>query len=163
MGNDDPSSNRTDPPAARWLETHAGVLFAALRRVVGDSLCAYDLGLELSALVGHRWESYDDSRDGTRTAWALRLAAELVDGAASRGAVPAGERHRAAAEPEVLMLSGEDLHRLSDLARAPLALDDDAGDALAALERSAPSPSTLSRLAASSLVGRRSSDVRQDA
>jgi len=161
MEQDDPSA-RQDPPAARWLRTHASTLLAAVRRVVPDSLCAYDLGAELSALLGHRWESFDSGRDGTRTAWALRLATELVARAADRGAVPTIERNRGTVEPEVLMLSREDLHRLSELARAPLDLGDDARDALAAMERSAPSPGALSRLTSSNLVDRRSSDVRHD-
>ena len=161
MGQDDPSTPQ-DPPAARWLQTHATILFAAVRRVVPDSLCAYDLGLELSALVGHRWEGFDSGRDGTRMAWALRLATELVGRAVARGAVPTGERHRATAEPELLMLSGADLHRLSALARAPLPLDDDACDALAAMERSAPAPTSLSGLSPSSLVARLTSEIRQD-
>ncbi len=161
MERDDPST-RQDPPASRWLQTHATILFAAVRRVVGDSLCAYDLGLELAALVGHRWERFDSARDGTRTAWALGLATELIDHAVDRGAVPTGERCRAKAAPETLTLSAQDLHSLSELARAPLPLDDDAGDALAAMERSAPSPAALSRLAPSSLVRRIPSEVRQD-
>jgi hypothetical protein len=146
MGHDEPSTPHA-APAASWLQTHAGILFAAVRRVVGDSLCAYDLGLELSALIGHRWNSFDPGGDGTRMAWALR---------------PTGERCRGAAEPEVRTLSREDLHQLSELARTPLDLDDDAGDALAAMERSAPSPGMLSRLAPSGLVTRLASDVRED-
>ncbi|MBA3304358.1 MAG: hypothetical protein H0U25_00305 [Thermoleophilaceae bacterium] len=161
MGHDEPSTPHA-APAASWLQTHAGILFAAVRRVVGDSLCAYDLGLELSALIGHRWNSFDPGGDGTRMAWALRLAIQLVDRAAERGAVPTGERCRGAAEPEVRTLSREDLHQLSELARTPLDLDDDAGDALAAMERSAPSPGMLSRLAPSGLVTRLASDVRED-
>lgn len=161
MGQDDPSTPQ-DPPAARWLETHASILFAAVRRVIPDSLCAYDFGLELSALVGHQWECFDSARDGTRMAWALRLATELVDRAADRGAIPSVERHRGTAEPEVVMLSGEDLHRLSELAHAPLPLDDEAGDALTAMGRGAPSPGALSGLGSSSLVGRLPSEVRQE-
>ena len=36
-----------DVPATRWLAENAAILFSAIRRVVADSLCAYDIGLEL--------------------------------------------------------------------------------------------------------------------
>ena len=151
-----------DAPAARWLAENAGILFTAIRRVVADSLCAYDLGLELSALVGHRWDTFDAERHATRMAWALLLAAELVAEATARAVVPTGERRRGA-EPQVVTLSGADLQRLSELAQASLELDKDAGDVLAAMERGAPSPEALSRLRPSDLVRRLPSDVRQDA
>ena len=149
-----------DAPAARWLRENAGVLFSAIRRVVADSLCAYDLGLELSALIGHRWGTFDAARHATRTAWTLQLAAELFAEATGRGVVPTGERRRGSA-PQVVPLSDKHLQRLSELARAPLHLDKDAGDALAAMQRGAPSPEVLSRLRPSDLVRRSSSDVRQ--
>jgi len=151
-----------DAPAARWLAKNAGILFSAIRRVVADSLCAYDLGLELSALIGHRWDTFDTDRQATRTAWALQLAAELVTEAAAGTVVPTGERWRGT-EPQVATLSAEDLERLSELARAPLHLDEEAGDALAAMERGAPSPRALSGLRPSDLVRRCTFDVRQDA
>jgi hypothetical protein len=84
-----------DAPAARWLAENAGILFSAIRRVVADSLCAYDLGLELSALLGHRWDMFDADRHKTRMAWALLLATELVAEASARALVPTGERRRA--------------------------------------------------------------------
>ncbi len=147
--------------AARWLETNASILFAAVRRVVPDSLCAYDLALELSAMLGHRWPTFEPSRDGTRLAWALRLATELIADATARGLVPKSERHRGGA-PAQTTLSAADLHRLSELAHASLHLDEDAGHALAAMERGAPSPGALARLVPSDLVRRSPSDVRQD-
>lgn len=145
----------------RWLADNAGVLFAAIRRVVADSLRAYDLGFELSARIAHRWDTFGADRHTTRMAWALVLAAELVDDASDRAAVPTGERRRGA-EPRAVTLSTADLQRLSELARAALALDEAAAGALAAMERSAPSPGDLSRLRPSDLVRRSSSDVRQD-
>jgi hypothetical protein len=150
-------SNPQNGPASEWLAEHAHVLFAAVRRVVADALCAYDLGLELSALIGHRWDTFDAERHVTRMAWALTLAAEIA-----RGAIPTGERRRGAGA-RVVTLSTADLQRLSDLARESLSLDDAAGDALAAMQRGAPSPGSLSRLRVSDLVRRSSSDVRQDA
>jgi hypothetical protein len=155
-------SNPQNGPAAEWLAEHAHELFAAVRRVVADALCAYDLGLELSALIGHRWDTFDAQRHLTRMAWALRLAAEIVSEASARGAIPTGERRRGAGA-RVVTLSAADLQRLSDLARESLSLDDAAGDALAAMQRGAPSPGSLSRLRVSDLVRRSSSDVRQDA
>lgn len=155
------SSTPGDAPATRWLAENAGVLFAAIRRVVADSLRAYDLGLELSARIGHRWETFDADRHATRMAWALLLAAELVDDATTRAAVPTGERRRGA-EPQVVTLSPADLQRLSELARATLGLDEAAADALAAMERSAPSPGALSGLRPSDLVRRSPSEVRQE-
>jgi len=151
-----------DAPAARWLAENAGILFSAIRRVVADSLCAYDLGLELSALIGHRWDTFDTARHATRTAWALLLATELIADATARAVVPTGERRRGA-EPQVVTLSTEDLQRLSELAHAALHLGERAGDALAAMERGAPSPGVLSGLRPSDLVRRSPSDVRQDA
>ncbi|MGH2968738.1 MAG: hypothetical protein ACRDK0_06700 [Solirubrobacteraceae bacterium] len=127
-----------------------------------DSLCTYDLGLELSALIGHRWDTFDADRHATRMAWALVLATELVAEATVRSVVPTGEARRGA-EPQVVTLSSEDLERLSELAHGSLHLDEDAGDALAAMERGAPSPGVLSRLRPSDLVRRCPSDVRQDA
>lgn len=59
----------------RWLADNAGVLFAAIRRVVADSLRAYDLGFELSARIAHRWDTFGADRHTTRMAWALVLAA----------------------------------------------------------------------------------------
>jgi hypothetical protein len=50
----------------------------------------------------------------------------------------------------------------SDLAPALLHLDEDAGDALAAMERGAPSPGALAGLRPSAHVRRSTSDVRQD-
>lgn len=149
-----------DAPAARWLAEHASILFAAIRRVVADSLCAYDLGLELSAIVGHRWDTFDAERHATRMAWALLLATDLVAEATAREVVPTSERRRGA-EPQVVALSGADLTRLSELAHASLELDKDAGDALAAMERGAPSPGAPSGLRPSDLVRRSSSEVRQ--
>ena len=156
-----PPSTPDDAPGTRWLAENAGILFSAIRRVVADSLCAYDLGLELSARIGHRWDTFDPDRHATRMAWALLLAAELVADASARAAVPTGERRRGA-EPQVVTLSTGDLHGLSDLAHAALQLDEAAADALAAMERGAPSPAALSRLRPSDLVRRSPSDVRQD-
>jgi hypothetical protein len=156
------ASSPDGSPAAGWLKTHATVLFAAIRRVVPDSLCAYDLGLELSAHIGHRWDSFDAERDGNRTAWAIRLATDLIADATARGLVPAGERHRGG-EPSVVELSAVHLDDLSRIARASLHLDEHAGDALAAMERSAPSPGALSRLRPSNLVLLSHSGIRQDA
>jgi len=150
-----------DDAPATWLAENAGTLFAAIRRVVADSLCAYDLGLELSARIGHRWETFDAERHATRMAWALLLAAELIGEASARAAVPIGERRRGA-EPRVVTLSPADLQRLSDLARAALELDEAAADALAAMERSAPSPAALSGLRPSELVHPSPSEVRQE-
>lgn len=151
-----------DAPAARWLAENAGILFTAIRRVVADSLCAYDLGLELSALVGHRWDTFATDQHATRMAWALLLAGELIAEATARAVVPTGERRRNA-QPQVMTLSSEDLERLSALAHGSLHLGEDADDALAAMQRSAPSPGALSRLRPSDLVRRSLSDVRQDA
>ena len=151
-----------DAPATRWLAENAGILFCAIRRVVTDSLYAYDLGLELSALLGHRWDTFDSDRHATRMAWALLLVTELIAEATAQAVVPAGERRRHA-HPQVVTLSTEDLERLSELANASLQLDEDAGDALTAMERGAPSPGALSELRPSDLVRRSTSDVRQDA
>ncbi len=156
-----PPSIPHDAPAAQWLAENAGILFLAIRRVVADSLCSYDLGLEVSALIGHRWDTFDSDRHATRMAWALLLATELITDATTRAAVPTGERRRVAA-PQVVTLSIQDLERLSELAHAPLQLDEDAGDALAAMERGAPSPGALSGLRPSDLVRRSTSDVRLD-
>jgi len=153
-----PASTPHDPSAAPWLAENAGILFSAIRRVVADSMCAYDLGLELSALISHRWATFDADRHATRMAWALRLATELIGEAGARAAVPTVGRR--GAEPQVVTLSTADLHRLSRLARAPLRLDEAAAEALAAMERSAPSPAALSGLRLSGLVVRSSSDVR---
>lgn len=148
-----------DPSAWRWLETHASTLFAAVRQVVPDSVCTYDLGLELAAMIGHRWEAFDAGRDRTRMAWSIRLAGELIARAIARGVVPTTERRRTPA-PLTLTVSNADLHRLSELARTtPLDLDADAVDALAALGRSAPPAHLLSSLDPSHLIRRASSDV----
>lgn len=155
------SATPHDAPAARWLAENAGTLFSAVRRVVADSLCAYDLGLELSALIGHRWDTFDSDRHATRMAWALRLAIDMVGEASARAAVPTLERRRGA-HPQVVSLSVADLQRLSELAREPLQLDKAAADALAAMERGAPSPGALSELRPSDLVRRSSSDVGQE-
>ncbi len=160
----DPRQSATphDAPAARWLGENAGIIFSAIRRAVTDSLCAYDLGLELSALIGHRWDTFDAERHATRICWALLLAAELLADATARTVVPSGERRRNA-QPPVVTLSAAELQRLSDLAHASLLLDEDAGNALAALQRGAPSPAALSRLQPSDLVRRSPSAVREDA
>jgi hypothetical protein len=159
----DPVGPRTpqETPAACWLGEHAGTLFAAIRYVIADSLCAYDVGLELAARVGLHWDTFDSGRHVTRLAWALGLAGELIAEAAVRGAVPTGDRRRNA-HPEVVTLSDADLHSLSESARSPLPLDETARDVLATLERTAPSPRALSTLRASGLVNRAPGDVRRE-
>jgi hypothetical protein len=155
-------STPDDAPPTQWLAANADTLFAAIRRVIADSLCAYDLGLELSALIGHRWGSFDSERHRARLAWALILAGDLIADATARAAVPTAERRRAA-QPRVVTLSASDLRRLSELGRSPLQLDGASADALAAMERGAPSPAALSGLRSSELVRRATSEVREDA
>ena len=150
-----------DASAARWLPANANTLFAAVRCVVPDSLCAYDLGFELSALIVRGWNEFDAQRKATRMGWAIRLADELIARAAARGVVPTLERHRGG-EPLMMTLSGADLHDLSELANSPLDLDEDAGDALAAMRGRAPTPGALSSLSPSHLVRRASSDVQEE-
>jgi len=122
----------------------------------------YDLGLELSALIAHRWGTFDGDRQGTRMGWAFLLAAGLIAEATARSVVPTGERRRGG-DPQAVILSSEDLERLSDLSRRLPRLDEDAGEVLAAMERGAPSPEKLSELRPSALVRRCGSDVRRDA
>lgn len=155
-------STPDDSSAPRWLKTHASALFAAVRRVVPDSLCAYDLGYELSALIGHRWDAFDAHRDHTRMAWAMGLAGDLIARATARGVVPTLERQRHG-EPLMRTLTSADLHRLSEMARAPLDLDAEAVEALASVERGAPPAASLSKLDPSHLVSLSSSDARRDA
>lgn len=150
-----------DTSASRWLEAHANTLFAVVRCVVPDSLSAYDLGFELAALIGHAWDAFEADRNRTRMGWAIRLADELIARAVARGVVPTLERHRGG-EPLMMTLSSADLHRLSDLARGSLDVEQDASAALAAMRRRAPSPGDLSSLSPSHLVRRASADVRQD-
>lgn len=147
--------------AAGWLRAHANILFAAVRRVVPDSLCAYDLGFELSALIVRGWDEFEAHPNETRMGWAIRLADELIARAAARGVVPTLERHRDG-EPLMMTLSSADLHDLSELANSPLDLDEDAGAALAAMQRRAPTPEALWSLSLSHLVRRASSDVPKE-
>jgi hypothetical protein len=150
-----------DASAARWLRAHANTLFATVRCVVPDSLCAYDLGFELSALIARGWDELEAHPNETRMGWAIRLADELIARAAARGVVPTLERHRSG-EPLMLTLSSADLHDLSELASAPWDLDEDAGAALAAMRRRVPTPAALSSLEPSHLVRRASSEVAKE-
>jgi len=141
--------------APRWLKTCVSTLFAVVRRVV----CAYDLGLELSALIGHRWEAFDAAPGWHEDGRAIELAGKPIAKATAHGVVPTAERERSP-EPLMMTSSNADLHRLCEMAHASLVLDADAVDALATLERSAPSTHLLSRLDPSHLVRRAVSDIR---
>lgn len=142
---------------------HASTLFVVVRRAVPDSVCAYDLGLELSALIGHRWDAFDARRDGTRLAWSIGLAGELIARATARGVVLTVERQRGG-EPLMMTLSDADLSDLSAMAHAPLDLDLDP-DAIGALSRllaRAPSAGVVSGLEPSHLVRVSSQQARRD-
>lgn len=138
-----------DTPAA-WTSRNFTAVAAVTVRVVRDPALAFDLATELLAVAALHWDRYPAR--GSRMAWVLAFAPAVVARVLDGDRVPCDERMRNRPQLERRTLTDEYLEWLGRLVDEPLDLDPEARRIAARLEREAPPPDRLRRVALSPLI-----------
>lgn len=138
-----------DTPEA-WTSRNLAAVVTVMVRVVRNPVLAFDLATELLAVAALRWDRYPAA--GPRMAWVLGFAPALVTRALGADRVPCDERLRNRSHLEPRTLTGEHLAWLQRLVGEPLDLDPEASRVAARLEREAPPPDRIRRVALSPLI-----------
>jgi hypothetical protein len=141
-------SNAEGSPAA-WTSRSFATVVAVMVRAVRDPALAFDLATELLAVAAFRWDRYSAE---SRMAWVLAFGPALVARALGGDRVPCDERLRNRPQLEPRTLTVEHLEWLRCLVDEPLDLDPEARRVAAQLEREAPPPGRLRRVALSPLI-----------
>jgi hypothetical protein len=138
-----------DTPDA-WTRRNFAPVVAVVIRAVRDPALAFDLATELMAVAALHWDRYPAV--GSRMAWVLGFAPALVTRALDGDRVPRDERMRNRPRLEPRTLTDEYREWLRRLVDEPLDLDPEARRAAARLEREAPPPDRIRRVALSPLI-----------